>query len=90
MAASNTVNNLVALVYDWLENTSAGRSVMDIYDTIPGKPGTAPQQRFSHSDARAVILYELDEKTGAYKFSQQMPVKDRADIITKVRELGGR
>lgn len=37
-----------------------------------------------------VLLYELDEKTGAYVQSKAIPANSRRDIIRKVRELGGR
>lgn len=81
MGASNTVNDLVAIAQDWLENTSAGRSVTDIRDK---------QGRLEYSDVQSVMLYTLDEKTGAYKFSEQAPAIDRPDIIKKIRELGAR
>lgn len=71
VAASNTVNDLVGLALEWLENTSAGRSVYD--DMV-----------------QAVIIYKLDEKTGAYIFSEQLPASSRKDILTKLRLLGGR
>lgn len=81
MGASDSVNDLVAIVTDWLENTSAGRSVTDLYD----KDG-----RLEYSDVKAVILYQLDPDTGAYVFSKQLPAIDRADVIRKTRALGGR
>lgn len=71
MAASNTVNDLVRLVKQWLETTAEGRSVYD-------------------DQAQAVDLYELDPKRGDYVRSARLPVTSREDIITKVRELGGR
>ncbi len=81
MGASNTVNDLVAIVRDWLTNTSAGRSVTDIYD----KEG-----RLEYSDVQSVMLYTLDEKTGGYVFSKQLPAINREDVIKKVHALGGR
>lgn len=79
--ASNTVNDLVEVVKMWLENTTAGRSITDLYDK---------QGRLEYSDARGVALYELDKKTGAYVQSKQLPATDRADIIKKTHALGGR
>lgn len=70
MAASHTVNDLVAQVVQWLTE-SVGQYVYD-------------------DQVRQVILYTLDEASGAYKFSKQLPARSRRDIITKVRELGGR
>lgn len=81
MGASNTVNDLVAIVEDWLLNTSAGRSVTDIRD----KRGN-----LEYSDVQSVMLYTLDPETGAYKFSEQLPAIDRPDVIRKTRQLGGR
>ena len=80
-AASDTVNDLVDQVRAWLVNTPDGRSVVDLYDK---------QGRLEYSDARAVALYTLDEKTGAYIVSQQLPATDRADIVNKTHALGGR
>ena len=37
-----------------------------------------------------VVLQELDEATGAYQRSEILPFEDKKDIITKVRQLGGR
>lgn len=37
-----------------------------------------------------IILQELDENTGAYKRSEQLPFDDKGDILTKIRLLGGR
>ena len=37
-----------------------------------------------------VVLQQLNEKTGAYERSEVLPFEDREDIITKVRQLGGR
>lgn len=81
MGASDTVNDLVAIVIDWLENTSAGRSVTDIFDKFGN---------LEYSDVKSVVLYELDPKTGAYIFSKQLPATDRKDVIRKTRQLGGR
>lgn len=81
IGASNTVNDLVAIARDWLNNTSAGRSVTDIRDK---------QGRLEYSDAKSVMLYTLDEKNGNYIFSKSLPVIDRDDIIKKVHALGGR
>lgn len=81
MGASNSVNDLVAIVEDWLLNTSAGRSVTDIRN----KRG-----ELEYSDVRAVMLYTLDPKTGGYVYSEQLPAIDRPDVIRKTRALGGR
>lgn len=80
-AASDSVNDLVDQVRAWLQNTPDGRSIVDLYD---------PKGRLEYSDARGVALYTLDQKTGAYIISEQLPAVDRADIVTKTHALGGR
>lgn len=37
-----------------------------------------------------VVLQQVDETTGAYRFQEALPYKNRKDIITQVRKLGGR
>lgn len=89
-AASNSVNGLAPMVANWLENTSVGRSITDIYDTIPGKNGGVSRKVFSHSDVQSVNIYVYDRKQGDYVRSSSLPADDRKDIIKKIRLLGAR
>lgn len=42
------------------------------------------------SQVRSIILQELDPKTGAYVDGQELPVTDKADVLTQARKLGAR
>lgn len=86
MGAADSVNGLAAIVTDWLENTSAGRSVSDYYDRDP----LTKELVRTGSDVQKVMLYELDQDTGAYKFSKEAAATHRGDIIRAVRSLGAR
>lgn len=70
---------------------AASGTVNDLVTLVKQWLDTTADGRSVYDDqVQAVDLYELDPKRGEYIRSARLPVADRADIITKVRELGGR
>lgn len=47
-------------------------------------------QQLVDSQVRSIILQEVDPNTGDYVDGEELPVTDKADVITQARTLGAR
>jgi hypothetical protein len=47
-------------------------------------------QQLVDSQVRSIILQEVDPATGDYVDGEEIPVADKADVVTQARNLGAR
>lgn len=70
---------------------AASDTVNDLVDRAKAWMGTTDQSgALTDNDVQEVALMEVNPETGDFTDMEVLPVEDKKDVITKVRQLGAR